>query len=614
MSSPTRKTRVRGEPDRGTCNNAAAALGRKGATPSDAKAARWWLALLLAMWRWFAINGGWGAPDIDDDDEALFGDVDVSLKERVEARTGLRSFLLEGQKQWSQDGGVVVPDTRPERDARRIVEFVKREERRWPTHVIIGPFRLVDPELHEVLEETRRLEIAQLEHVNATGYHCGFRINAQGCQKLGLPARKIEEWTEGVDFNVDPALPHYSKGAYQIVYRTRDFIMMTEREFNKLLQWLIPVNVVPWIESRVMVVVRPSALEESGFKNRPVINKTASGLNWACKGIKFGLPTVLNIIKVMGPGAMMGKMDLSDFFYSFRVHPRRWTLMGVRHPVTGQSYVMPVLLMGFALSPPLACANSQLLTDIINAEMTARWENKVGHSALEHIPQSATRPAWSVGGPTTHTHVDDFLSSAWGEWLDELVAVAARVFELTCMTEKAKKQERGLLLVMLVFLFDSRTGVMRIPDDKCADILALLRSVLARARKGQSASVLEISSLGGKLTWACSAVVCGHFYLKNLRKLVVAVQDVLPSRLDRESFCIPLGHFKRALDELEWWEAVLAVGGGVRAWFVGKDGTYKAWRWDGSFGDEIPADVVQFATDASTGWGGGWYYELERRV
>lgn len=94
------------------------------------------------MWRWFAINGGWGAPDIDDDDEALFGDVDVSLKERVEARTGLRSFLLEGQKQWSQDGGVVVPDTRPERDARRIVEFVKREERRWPTHVIIGPFRL----------------------------------------------------------------------------------------------------------------------------------------------------------------------------------------------------------------------------------------------------------------------------------------------------------------------------------------------------------------------------------------------------------------------------------------------------------------------------------------
>eukprot|EP00961_Rhodomonas_salina_P116506 1568212-Rhodomonas_salina.1 len=149
--------------------------------------------------------------------------------------------------------------------------------------------------------------------------------------------------------------------------------------------------------------------------------------------------------------------------------------------------------------------------------------------------------------------------------MDELIAIAARVFELTGMTEKQKKRERGLALVMLGFLFNSETGVLRIPEGKCAEILALLRSVLGRARKNQSVSVREVSSLGGKLTWACAAVVCGRFYLKNLRKVVVAVQDVLPSRLDRETFCIPLGHFRRALEELAWWESVLTVGGGVRA-------------------------------------------------
>eukprot|EP00961_Rhodomonas_salina_P055062 739702-Rhodomonas_salina.3 len=49
------------------------------------QAAQWWLSRRLAAWRRFASNGGWGAPDIDDNDEELFGDVDLSLKERIEA-------------------------------------------------------------------------------------------------------------------------------------------------------------------------------------------------------------------------------------------------------------------------------------------------------------------------------------------------------------------------------------------------------------------------------------------------------------------------------------------------------------------------------------------------
>eukprot|EP00961_Rhodomonas_salina_P058231 782864-Rhodomonas_salina.1 len=84
------------------------------------------------------------------------------------------------------------------------------------------------------------------------------------------------------------------------------------------------------------------------------------------------------------------------------------------------------------------------------------------------------------------------------------------------------KRERGYALVMLGFLFDSRTGVLRVPEAKCKEILALLRSVLELARRRQSVSLQELSSLGGKLMWACAGVVCGRFYLRNLRKLVVA--------------------------------------------------------------------------------------------
>lgn len=593
---------------------------RCGLATCETEARRWWMSRRLAAWHRFAVNGGWGAPGLDDDDEALFGTVDLTPKERVEARMGLRGFLLAGQGEWSRDGGVKLPDTRSEPAAKRILEYVRRAERRRPTTVIpfdgdardhLGvtwdpkDFEGMDKEIEEILAKTRTLEREQLEHLARTGYHCGYTINKRGCEELGLPQEKIREWTEGVDFKVDPNLPHYSKGAYQIVYRTRDFIVMTGKEFNKLLRWLIPVAAVPWVESRVMIVVKPSVLEESGFKNRPVIDETASGLNGGVEHVFFGLPGVVDVIKAMSPWSLMGKRDLSDMFYSFLVNPRRWTLLGVRHPITGQSYVMPVLPMGFTLSPPIACANTQLLTDIMNVEMENRWAGKAGHPAFAHIPRSKSRPARRVAAPHTTTYVDDFMDRAWEEWLEELIQVGETVFRLAGMSEKLSKRERGYALIMLGFAFDSRTGVLRVPEGKCQEILALLRSVLERAKRRQSVSLRELSSLGGKLMWACAAVVCGRFYLRNVRKLVVAVQDILATRLDREAFCVQVWHFGKALEELEWWEQVLTVGGGVRAWYVGEDGKFKAWRWDGAFGDSIPADVVQFATDASTSWGGG---------
>eukprot|EP00961_Rhodomonas_salina_P076331 1024829-Rhodomonas_salina.2 len=247
-----------------------------------------WLSRRLAAWQHFACNGGWGAPQaaIDDDDEEMFWDVDITPKERVEVLMGLRGFLLRGQLEWSKDGGVQLPDTHPEKDTLAILEYVKRAERLQQQAVIpfdsdaqeylgvtweLSNFNGVDPELLAVLEQTLQLELEQLAHFDATGLHRGFKINAQGCHELGIKLSKILEWTEGVDFEVNPDLPHYSKGTYKIVYSTRDFILMAAAEFNKLLEWLLPVAAVPWIESQVMIV----ALEESGFKNQPVIDLTA---------------------------------------------------------------------------------------------------------------------------------------------------------------------------------------------------------------------------------------------------------------------------------------------------------------------------------------------------
>ena len=54
-------------------------------------------------------------------------------------------------------------------------------------------------------------------------------------------------------------------------------------------------------------------------------------------------------------------------------------------------------------------------------------------------------------------------------------------------------------------------------------------------------------------------------------------------------------------------------GGGSLTLHVGPAGTYEVWQWHGAWGDSVPADVVQWATDASL-WGGGYFLFESRTV
>ena len=589
------------------------------------------LQWILRAWSGWVRKGGYGAPLIDDDDEAIFGSRDPTPKERSQNRQRLREYLREGQEEWRKDGGVKVRKVERDEAAKGIMAFVRKAEKRRPKTVIpldgdarehLGQtwnpddFEGVDADLRKELERTWQLEQEQLASMHRTGYHRGFTINADGCRMLGLSEEKIEELMMGADFRVSPDLPHYSKGAYPMVYANKELLMLAAQEFNKWLRWLVPVNAVPWIESRVLIVSKPSLTEADGWKHRPVIDKTDSGLNAHVEDRTFSLPQVDTVIQNMGLFSEMIKLDLESMFYSFRVHPRRWTVMGVRHPLTHQAYVLPVLPMGFKLSPPIACANSQLMADIINDEMLRRWEGRPGHPALACVPRTSRRPPAGIQ-PHASVYVDDYMLSAVREWLAEMVRVSEVVFRLVGVTEKeSKRVGPGYVLELLGFEFDSTTGILTIPAHKAQEIRALLASILQRARRGQSVSWAELAALHGKLLWSTPAVVCGKFYLRNIRKVLIAAQMDLCRRADRESFCIPLSHFGRALDELEWWEAAYGSDRPMsRAWYVGFDGKFCAWRWEGDYAQahEVPSDVGQFTTDACLD-GGGYEYEEQRVI
>jgi len=569
------------------------------------------------------------APDALDEEEAVFGDQDPSPAERAEVKRGLRQFLLNGQATWRHDGGVVVTEKGTDPEMTRVLRHIERGLRRRPTQRIqrgelardyVGTFWVPEdftelPErLRLLLDECRELEQRQIECVKATGWHFGKSINRRGCQELGVPEDLISEWTEGVKFEVDPGLAPYSKGPYSNVYQDMEALVTACREFNKLLVWLIPVLRVPWIESRATIVIKDSPWEDDGKKYRTCVDLTDSGLNAAVRLLAMCMPRLIDIMSKMGPGSFMAKQDLANMFYSWAVHPELWTFLGVRHPVTGQSFVFPVLPMGFKLSPPIACRNTTWIAELIQAEMRARW---AGEASIVPKLREVPRKGGAATGcpPASSVYVDDYMHSAAGNgWIEEVVELGAFVFEIIGVTEKVVKREGpGQALELLGFLFDTLRHQLKIPPDKRKELCFVLDRIFERAEARQSIAHQELSSIIGKLVWASAAIVLGRAYLRHVRKPLLAVQDLLPRRRDRERFCIPIWHFESALAELRWHREALREGGGSATCHVGPGGTYEFWRWYGAWGDKVPADVIQWATDASK-WGGGFQFGLDYRV
>eukprot|EP00961_Rhodomonas_salina_P193636 2614199-Rhodomonas_salina.1 len=143
---------------------------------------------------------------------------------------------------------------------------------------------------------------------------------------------------------------------------------------------ILPLTVIPWIENRTTAV-------------RTCVDMTASAVHWSVDGEKFGLPTISMIVEKLGPGYVIVKMDLQDMFLSWKLHPERWVLFGFRHPITSQSYVYPVLPFGFTLSLLIACRNTQLMADLIEAEMEALWTGLPGNPCLVQVERLAPVPA-----------------------------------------------------------------------------------------------------------------------------------------------------------------------------------------------------------------------------
>jgi len=303
------------------------------------------------------------------------------------------------------------------------------------------------------------------------------------------------------------------------------------------------------------------------------------------------------MLEQLGRNWWICKQDLKSYFYSYRVDPSLWTYLGVIHPVTQQTMIMPVLTMGNSLSPPIATENSNILRDLIAKEATRR----IGVRG-----SSLSASCVSDRDLMTAAYIDDFAHATPSQSASaEMLEIGATIFSECGFTEKLVKRETASQRrALLGLLFDTQTGILSLPNDKRQDLGGLVASMITRFDNNQCVSLSELESLVGKLIHACQAVDLGGSYVRKLRKPVDALASESLSRSKRATLHVPLQVVKGVRDELAWWETVLSQPTVSRSWFL-EHGRYRRFTWDFNFGASVPRDVIQCYSDAS-GFGGGF--------
>lgn len=482
-------------------------------------------------------------------------------------------------------------------------------------------FKGLPAALRVVLDETFVEEEREIAHVLEHQFPSGAKLSAAGARQLGVSPDRAEAWESGSALPFKSTPPRFARKPYSSVYTNLETLILVCVEILRLLKLgkAMPWKRMPWILSPTAIVVKASPFEDDGMKKRIVYDCTASGVNpHLAEHKEMSLPTILRLLQSMGKDYFMAKSDLKDMFYNFPVRQADWTFLGFSHPVTGQYFVVPFYAMGLGCAPPHCQEFAESVRDIIKEEAARRRLGEISLPGLESVPRTAVdqgglSAAESDQAFNTEVYIDDFqhLTQLLQQGL-ELFEIGAKVYEILGLIEKVVKREGpARVMTLLGFEFNSTTGVLRIPEAKAQEIVVLIRQVLATADEGGSVPWSILSSLHGKLMWASTGIELGRSYLSAIRRPLDAVAVLLFNRIQRANFLIPVFEMYELRSQLRWWDSAVSVNNGTTQLHLNKSGMYDRWSWSGSFGDDVPGDVVQGFTDACPG-GGGWLWGSER--
>jgi len=274
-------------------------------------------------------------------------------------------------------------------------------------------------------------------------------------------------------------------------------------EFDRLLGWALEG---PFPESALgadIEVVSPigGVVKETttGRKVRAVVDLTRSGVNPFLAQLPVALSSIDEVMTDAKHGDFMAKLDMSDYFFTYRVCEDDRRFLGVRHPRTGELYRYTRLPFGLRSSPFLACSLMHEACAIIRSRFTA------------------AHPGVDFG---CYDYVDDLLLRASDEThCAALVNVARRVFDqLGLIIAEHKTEEPTQTLTFLGLQLSTADMTLSVDSRRLQEITACTSDFVREFQRGRRSRAPRraIARLAGKLSFAARAVRSGRAHLRSL--------------------------------------------------------------------------------------------------
>ena len=235
------------------------------------------------------------------------------------------------------------------------------------------------------------------------------------------------------------------------------------------------------------------------------------------------IDAAIAILNTLGPGALMGKIDLKNAFRLIPVRKEDWHLLGVHWQ--DQWYVDKCLPFGLRSSPALF---NQLASTIV-------WILKNNYHIMHLIH-----------------YLDDFFTAGPPDSpiCRHNMETMNRLCNLINAPTKPEKEEGpSTSLIFLGILLDSTTMQASITSERKSEILMAITKLNGR----RTCTKRELLSLIGKLAFASKVVPPGRIFLRRL--------------IDLSTTVVPLHHHitfnAEARADLSWWLRFLPPWPGV---------------------------------------------------
>ena len=313
----------------------------------------------------------------------------------------------------------------------------------------------------------------------------------------------------------------------------------------------LPPNSLPMVHVSPLGLV-PKSHQPNKFRlivdlSSPVGRSVNDGIPSEPCSLKYAsVDDAVSIVKALGKGSLLVKIDLKDAYRMIPVHPDDYHLLGVTW--AGQTYVDRALPFGLRSAPKIFTAFADLIAWILHQ-----------HGIAYQVH-----------------YLDDFLF--FGAPLAEEAAAALEtvvgiLHALGIPIATHKTEGPTTSLIFLGILVDTCTFELRLPVDKLTRLQIKLDTWTTRKHCQKH----ELESLLGHLSHAATVVRHGRTFLRQLFTLL--------SRAHRSRHFIHLTAGAKA--DLLWWKVFLQVWNGL------------------SFFPRTAATSVEVTSDASGSFGCG---------